>query len=359
MVQVVVPEGAAPGSHMLVRMPSGTDCSIEIPPNAPPGAVLVVPDPGATPRPVQAVAPPVERKSSWFGGSPRQAQPPAPPVGTVVAIEATGDVSGVSGFQCLGQQHMPSGWDLFGDKYGIVAKTLQPGEVVKSEPGAMVFMSDNVEMSAKTGGGRGLKGAFSQVVSGEALVTVDYRNNGPGVGHVGFTANQPFSTVVPVQLGAVPGGALNVKRGAYMAGTTDVHASAKRLPAKNMLACCCGGLPPVIQVVKGPPSGVAFLSAAGTVVSRQLQAGESIQVDSDVIVGFEQSVQFDVKKTGDIVTVCCGGEGCFNTVLTGPGHVYLQSISVDKLMSQLVTINKESEPQDGGGGGPAAAEMAR
>ena len=123
-------------------------------------------------------------------------------------------------------------------------------------------------------------GAFSQVVAGEALVTVDYRNNGPGVGHVGFTANQPFSTVVPVQLGAVPGGALNVKRGAYMAGTTDVHASAKRLPAKNMLACCCGGLPPVIQVVKGLPSGVAFLSAAGTVVSRQLQAGEAIQVDS-------------------------------------------------------------------------------
>ena len=119
MVQVVVPEGAAPGSHMLVRMPSGTDCSIEIPPNAPPGAVLVVPDPGATPRPVQAVAPPVERKSSWFGGSPRQAQPPPAPVGTVVAIEATGDVSGVSGFQCLGQQHMPSGWDLFGDKYGL------------------------------------------------------------------------------------------------------------------------------------------------------------------------------------------------------------------------------------------------
>ena len=113
------------------------------------------------------------------------------------------------------------------------------------------------------------------------------------------------------------------------------------------------------QVVKGPPSGVAFLSAAGTVVSRQLQAGEAIQVDSDVIVGFEQSVQFDVKKTGDIVTVCCGGEGCFNTVLTGPGHVYLQSISVDKLMSQLVTITKESEPQDGGGGGPAVAEMAR
>ena len=70
-------------------------------------------------------------------------------------------------------------------------------------------------------------------------------------------------------------------------------------------------------------------------------------------------MQFDVKQTGDFVTVCCGGEGCFNTVLTGPGHVYLQSISVDKLMSQLVRINKESEPQDGGGGGPEAAEMAR
>ena len=71
------------------------------------------------------------------------------------------------------------------------------------------------------------------------------------------------------------------------------------------------------------------------------------------------TVGFDVRNVGSFLNCCLGGEGCFNTVFTGPGNVYLQSISVDKLMSQLVTINKESEPQDGGGGGPAAAEMAR
>ena len=82
-------------------------------------------------------------------------------------------------------------------------------------------------------------------------------------------------------------------------------------------------------------------------------------MDTNTVVGFENTVGFDVRNVGSFLNCCLGGEGCFNTVFTGPGNVYLQSISVDKLMSQLVTINKESEPQDGGGGGPAAAEMAR
>ena len=82
-------------------------------------------------------------------------------------------------------------------------------------------------------------------------------------------------------------------------------------------------------------------------------------MDTNTVVGFENTVGFDVRNVGSFLNCCLGGEGCFNTVFTGPGNVYLQSISVDKLMSQLVRINKESEPQDGGGGGPEAAEMAR
>ncbi|KAH8098949.1 hypothetical protein JL720_1921 [Aureococcus anophagefferens] len=224
-------------------------------------------------------------------------------------------------------QTAPFGYDVLGDTCGIVAKTLHPGETFHSEPGAMVFMSNDVRMSAKFG--RGFRGAVSQAVSGEALAKVEYTNAGAGPGYVGMTANQPFSTVIPVQLAALPGGSINVKRGAYMAGTPDVTASMKFLPARDLAACCCGGLPPVIQSVSGAPHGTAFLSAAGTIVAKSLQPGEAVVVDSTSIVGFENDVQFDVKR----------------------------SISIDKLMAQLVTVQSSDDGGGGGDGAPATTEV--
>ena len=294
---------------------------IAVPAGAGPGTVLEVADPGAV-----------------------------VPEAAVVGISATGTMSQVSGMHALGPQHMPPGFDMLGSTYGVLAKPLAPGESFQSEPGAMTFMSNDVKMSAKFGG---FFGTVSTAVSGEALAKVTYTNEGSDVGYVGMTSNQPFSMVIPVQMGAVNGGVLNVKRGAYMAGTPDVTAKAKLLPARDCAACCCGGMPPIIQEISGAPTGAAFLAAAGTIVAKSLQPGEAIVVDSDVIVGFEKDVQFEVKQVGSCMTCCLGGEGCYNTVLTGPGTVYLQSISIDKLMAQLVTVQQESDSGgDGGGGGP-------
>ena len=188
-----------------------------------------------------------------------------------------------------------------------------------------------------------------------------YTNNGGENGYVGLTSNTPFSEVVPVPFAALDGNTINVKRGAWMGGTTDTNASAKLLPAKSCMACCCGGMPPIIQEISGQDGGVAFLSAAGTIVTKTLAAGEGIVVDSDSVVGFGKDVGFDVKSVGNCQSVFFGGEGCFNTTLTGPGPVFLQSISVDSLMRKLVTIQKEKDPQEGGGGGaaPTAEGIAR
>jgi len=330
MVHVAVPEGAFPGGQCAFVMPSGTTVQITVPAGAGPGTVLDVADPGAVVAPA--------------------------PMGSVIGIQATGASSAISGVTVVGPQAMPFGYDLLGDKYGVVAKTLAPGEAFHSEPGAMVFMSDAVTMGAKFG--RGIRGAFSQAVSGEALAKVEYTNASSGPAYVGLTANQPFSTVIPVSIGALPGGSLNVKRGAYMAGTPDVTARMKYLPAKDCLSCSCGGLPPIIQEVTGNASGTAFLAAAGTIVAKSLRPGEAIVVDSTVIVGFENSVQFEVKKVGDCKTCCLGGEGCYNTVLTGPGNVYLQSISIDKLMDELVTVQQANDAGGGGGGGDDGAPVA-
>jgi len=123
-------------------------------------------------------------------------------------------------------------------------------------------------------------------------------------------------------------------------------------------------LPPIIQEVSG--AGTALLNAGGTVVSRQLSPGEKLLVDSDSVVAFTQGVGYDVRQTGDFKTCCFGGEGCFNTELTGPGIIYLQTLSYEKLIRLLVKAqnNKKKKDDKLGGigvpGGPVASdEMER
>ena len=101
------------------------------------------------------------------------------------------------------------------------------------------------------------------------------------------------------------------------------------------MAFCCGGMQPIIQNVNG--HGTAFLSAGGTVVRKTLTPDESVVVDTGSVVGFSPSVNYDVECVGNCRTFCCGGEGCFHTTLTGPGDVYLQSMSIERLIRFLLS----------------------
>jgi uncharacterized protein (AIM24 family) len=92
----------------------------------------------------------------------------------------------------------------------------------------------------------------------------------------------------------------------------------------------------------------AFLMAMGTVVKKSLRPGESILVDGDSVLAFESSVTVDVRTVGNIAAICCGGEGIFNTELSGPGTIYLQSMSIDK-MRRLFPPHVASSGGDGGG----------
>ena len=107
-----------------------------------------------------------------------------------------------------------------------------------------------------------------------------------------------------------------------MASEPGVSASYKSLPAKSCTACCCGGMPPLIQTLRG--EGKAFLNGGGTIAKKELASGETILVDSDAVFAFQDGVGYDVKTVGGCMTCCFGGEGCFNTELTGPGVIYVQ-----------------------------------
>jgi uncharacterized protein (AIM24 family) len=96
-----------------------------------------------------------------------------------------------------------------------------------------------------------------------------------------------------------------------------------------------------------------FLMAMGTVIKKTLRDGETILVDGNSILCFDSSVTVDVRAVGNIAAICCGGEGIFNTELTGPGTIHLQSMSIDKmrlLFPPNVAASGDASGGDGGGG---------
>jgi len=262
----------------------------------------------------------------------------------------------IGNMNVVGDIQLPGSFTITGKRYSVVNKVLQPGECYQGEPGVMMYMSPEVKMRARFAGLR--------VFSGEGLAKNKFVNtSSTEVGYLGLTPNMPMAIIMPFQVGNGPG--LNCKRGSFMAGDESVKVHPKILPARSCMACCCGGMPPLIQKVEG--EGVALLNAGGTVVSRQLAAGEKLIVDTDSVVAFTDGVGYDVKTVGSCLTCCLGGEGCFNTEMTGPGVVYLQTLSYEKLIKLLVKPQanggKKKGGEEGGGGGEggpvASAEMDR
>ena len=152
---------------------------------------------------------------------------------------------------------------------------------------------------------------------------------------------------------------------AYFASVGDVKISYDI--DLNPLTCCCGGQGLVRQVLEG--DGTAFIGAMGVLTTKSLADGETLVVDTNSVVAWQDSVTFDVKKAGNCFTMCCGGEGLFNTTLRGPGEVFVQSYSKGKFqqfaetwaLQRAATGALGDVASQGGaafGGGPVAAEGA-
>ena len=104
-----------------------------------------------------------------------------------------------------------------------------------------------------------------------------------------------------------------------------------RLNTSSCLACCCAGMPMLMETVN--TDKWVFLSAHGTIMQKQLASGEEIVVDTRGVVAVSSSVTVDVVRSGSCATMCCADEGMFNTSLKGPGLVVLTSMSIQKIRS--------------------------
>jgi uncharacterized protein (TIGR00266 family) len=216
---------------------------------------------------------------------------------------------------------------ILGDDMQIVEIILDPGEGVRAETGAMLYLEGGVEMATGTGGG--LLSGLKRMVSGEGFFITTFTNAGNAPAMAAFGAPYP-GKIMPIEL-ADHGGTFLCQKDAYLCSAVGVDITVAF--TKRLGAGLFGGEGFILQKLAG--DGLAFIHAGGTVIEKRLAAGEVLRVDTGCLAGFEESVDYDIGFVGGFTNALFGGEGMFLATMTGPGRVYLQSLPFSRLADRI------------------------
>ena len=216
-------------------------------------------------------------------------------------------------------------YELQGETLPVVICYLENGETMVTEGGAMSWMSPNMKMETTTGGGLGK--ALGRMFSGESIFLNRYTANGNGM--IAFASSFP-GKIVPFEI--KPGKEYIFQKKAFLAATNGVDISVHL--QKKLGAGLFGGEGFVLQKISG--NGLAFAEFDGHVVEYELQAGQQIVVDTGFLGAMESTCSIDIQMVPGAKNALFGGEGLFNTVVTGPGHIWLQTMPVNSVASALM-----------------------
>ena len=237
-------------------------------------------------------------------------------------------------------------YDIRGAEMQFVEVELDPGEAAIGEAGSMMFMDPGIAMdtvfgdgSAGQGGLLGkLLGAGKRLVTGESLFTTVYTNQASGKQRIAFAAPYP-GKILPMDLRQL-GGTLICQKDAFLCAARGVSLGIAF--QRKLSTGFFGGEGFIMQKLEG--DGLAFVHAGGTVVRRELAAGQTLLVDTGCLVAYTPGVDFEIQYVGKIKTALFGGEGLFFARLAGPGTVWLQSLPFSRLASRVFA----AAPQRGG-----------
>jgi uncharacterized protein (TIGR00266 family) len=207
---------------------------------------------------------------------------------------------------------------------------LDPGDMIVAAPGELAWMTPNVRMNTTTAtaGASGLWGAFTRAVSGGGLFMTEFiADNGPG--GVAFTPKIP-GQIVPVEV--QPGRGFLVHKHGFLCATQGVQLSTGL--QRSLGAGIFGGEGFILQHLAG--SCQAWVALGGEIVSNELQPGETLLVHPGHVGMFEDSIRFDITTISGIRNALFGGDGIFLVQLTGPGRVWLQTMTLPNLAQALL-----------------------
>lgn len=215
-------------------------------------------------------------------------------------------------------------YDIIGEPMPVVVCNLAGGESMITEKGSMCWMSPNMEMKTAAGG---LGKAFGRMFSGESMFQNIYTAQGDGM--IAFASSFPGS-IRAVEI--TPDRPMVVQKTAFLASEMGVELSI--FFQKKLGAGFFGGEGFIMQKLSG--SGMAFLEVDGYAVEYTLEAGQSIVVDTGNLCMVDATCSIDIQTVKGVKNVLFGGEGLFNTVVTGPGKVVLQTMPVSGVAAALM-----------------------
>lgn len=217
-------------------------------------------------------------------------------------------------------------YEIKGGAFPVVECKLQDGEAMVTESGSMVWMSPNMQMETKGGG---IGKMFSRAFTGENIFQNVYTARGNGL--IAFGSSFP-GKIVPLEI--TPGREMIVQKNAFLASETGVELSIHF--KKKLGAGFFGGEGFIMQRLSG--RGMAFVEIDGELVEYDLAPGQQIVVDTGNVAGYEASVQMDIRQVPGLKNMFFGGEGIFNTVLTGPGKIWLQTMPISSVAAAVAAF---------------------
>ena len=218
-------------------------------------------------------------------------------------------------------------YQIYGEPMPVVICNVDPGETLICESGAMSWMTPNMSMQT-VGGGAGK--VFGRMFSGESLFQNQYTAQG-GPGMIAFASSFPGS-IRAVQI--TPDRPVVCQKKAFLASTAGVELSV--FFQKKLGAGLFGGEGFIMQKLSG--SGIAFLEIDGTTMEYNLAPGQQLVIDTGYLAMMDATVQMDVQTVKGFKNVMLGGESLFNTVVTGPGKVILQTMPMSNFVGAISAL---------------------
>ena len=217
-------------------------------------------------------------------------------------------------------------YQIEGTPLPVVICQLEPGETMITERGSMSWMTPNMKMETSTNGGLGK--AFGRMLSGDSIFQNRYTAQG-GQGLIAFASSFPGS-IRAFEIG--PGKELVVQKSGFLAAEAGVELSV--FFQKKLGAGFFGGEGFIMQRLSG--QGMAFLEFDGHVVQYDLQPGQQIVVDTGYLAAMESTCSMEIKTVPGLKNMVFGGEGVFNTVVTGPGRIWLQTMPISNVADLIL-----------------------
>jgi len=215
-------------------------------------------------------------------------------------------------------------YEIKGGTLPVAICHLEAGETMITENGSMSWMSPNMQMETNAGG---FGKVLGRMFSGESIFQNLYTAKG-GEGMIAFASSFPGS-IVPFEI--APGKELIVQKSGFLASEKTVELSVHI--QKKLGAGFFGGEGFIMQKLSG--YGVAFVEFDGAVMEYDLAPGESMVLDTGYLAAMEASCKMEIQQVPGLKNKLLGGEGFFNTVVSGPGKVWIQTMPINKVAGAI------------------------